>query len=138
MFNTDFLAGLLVLGLTFAGALALAALTGFDPTWTLIGLAGLIWGLFALWERRLTRRMDRPEASPIHVDWEDRLNETDFRADGDLTRLDLEQHGLTAETAVGRNFVFATEHEASGGDIWFEGRFTRDAGGVVIRAREPV
>lgn len=136
--SPEFLAGLFALALTFAGALALAALTGINPTWTLIGLALLVWALFALWERRLSRREAEPETQPIHVDWDDKLTETDFSADGETTALDLKERGLTPETAIGQAFVFATEHESADGDIWFEGQFLRDGDRIVIRATEPV
>lgn len=138
MFNTDFLAGLLVMALTFAAALALATLTGIDPTWTLVGLALAVLALAAAWERRLSRRHPAPEIQPIRVDWEDKLTDTDFAADGEVTRLSLAERRLTPEAALGRAFVFATEHAESGGDIWFEGTFARDGDRIVIRATEPV
>lgn len=138
MFNADFLAGVLVLGLTFAAALVLATLTGLDPTMTLVGLALTVWGLVAIWERRLSKRIEKPEVQPIQIDWADKLNDTDFAADGEQTRLALADMELTPESALGRRFVFATEHEASDGDIWFEGTFMQDDGGIVIRADQPV
>ena len=138
MFNPDFLLGLLVLGLTFAGALALSALTGINPTWTLVSLTALVFALFVLWERRLSRRGASPEVDPIHVDWEHRLSETDFAIDDEQILVDLRTRGLTPQTALGQTFVFATEHEGSKGDIWFEGHFVRDGNRIVIRATEPV
>ena len=138
MFNTDFLAGMLVLGLTFAAALALASLTGIDPTWTLVGLAAAVWGLAALWERRLSSRLPETEVQPIRVDWNDKLNDTDFASGGEDTRLSLSDLGLTPETALDQSFVFATEHSESGGDILFEGTFADDGDRIVIRATEPV
>lgn len=138
MFNTDFLAGLLVMALTFAAALALATLTGISPTWTLVGLALAVWAGAAILERRMSRRMAEPEVQPIRVDWDDKLNDTDFAADGDLTRLSLADRRLTPETALGQSFVFATKHTSFNGDIWFEGAFTRDGDRIVIRADAPV
>lgn len=136
--SPEFLVGLLALGLTFTGALLLAAWTGLDPTYSLIGVAIAAWGVFALWERRLSRDLDPGDVQPIHVDWDDRLTDTDFAADGADTARDLADRGLTADTAVGQSFVFATEHAHSGGDIWFEGEFLRSDDRIVIRATEPV
>jgi hypothetical protein len=138
MFNPEFLLGLLVLGLTFAGALALSAMTGIGPTWTLISVAVLVFAIFALWERRLSRWGAKPEVEPIHVDWKDKLSETDFPADSEQVIEELQSRGLTPQTALGQSFVFATEHEDSDGDIWFEGHFVRDGDRIVIRATEPV
>ena len=138
MFNPEFLLGLLVLGLTFAGALALSAMTGIGPTWTLISVAVLVFALFVLWDRRLSRRGTTPKADPIHVAWENRLSDTDFAVEGEQTLEDLKSRGLTPQTALGQTFVFATEHEGSDGDIWFEGHFVRDGDWIVIRATEPV
>lgn len=138
MFNTDFLAGLLVLVLTVAGALALGSLTGVNSTMTLVTLAGAVWGLAWVWERRMRRAVDLPEEQPIHVDWEDRLTATDFGSDGELTTLDLATLDLTPETALGRTFVFATEEGDPPQDIWFEGRFVRDGDRIVIRAADPI
>ena len=138
MFNPEFLLGLLALGLTFAGALALSALTGIDPTWTLVSLTVLVFALFVVWERRLSRRGATPDVDPIHVDWQDKLSDTDFAIEGEHTLQALKSRGLTPQTALGQSFVFATEHEGSDGDIWFEGQFVRDGDRIVIRATEPV
>lgn len=138
MFSPEFLVGLLALGLTFAAALILSSLTGLDPTLTLVGFALAAWGLAALYERRLSRKLVEPDAQPIRVDWEDRLSDTDFAADGEATRLSLGDLGLTPETALGQEFIFETEHETSNGDIWFEGSFIREGDRIVIRATEPV
>ncbi|MBT8417194.1 MAG: hypothetical protein KJO42_07110 [Silicimonas sp.] len=137
MFDQNFLLGALVLALTVLAAFALAALTGLDPTLTVVGTAAAVWGIAALIERR-GRPDPADEPSPILVAWEDKLSDTDFAADGPDTLADLQARDLTPETAIGQMLIFATEHETSNGDIWFEGQFIRDGDRIVIRATEPV
>ena len=133
--SPEFFAGLLALALTFAAALALAVLTGISPTWTLIATALLIWGAVAYAARRSNQNA-QPPSNPIHVDWKDRLNDTDF-ALGHATERDLSDTGKSPEKALGDALVFATCDD-TGTEIWFEGILIRDGDQILIRATEPV
>lgn len=138
MFDPVFLAGMAVLAITFATAIWIASLTGFDPTLTLVVFAALIWGLFWLLERRM-RGTSTEKPTPVRIDWQNRLNPTDFVATGKTTQEDLATLGLTLDAAIGQRLLFATEHEGSNGDIYFEGDILRtDDNSIIVRATEPV
>ena len=138
MFDQNFMAGLIVLFATFAGAIWVAATVGLDPTIALVVVTLAAVALFVWLERRT--RNDLPPACPtVIVPWGDRLNATDFRADAPETFQSLVDLGLTIETAGDHTLVFATLDPETGDEILFEGAFVRDSdGSMIIRSTEPV
>ena len=138
MFDQNFMAGLIVLFASLAGAIWIASSFGLDPTIALVGVAVAAYALFAWLERRM--RNDLPPAKPaIFVPWGDKLNETDFRPDAPETNQSLVDLGLTVETAQYQKLVFETRNPETDDEIRFEGFFVRDPdGSLVIRSTEPV
>ena len=138
MFDQIFMAGLIVLFATFAGAIWVASTLALDPTIALVGVAIATYALFVWLERRT--RNDLPPARPtVFVPWGDKLNATDFRADAPETFQSLVDLGLTVETAGDQTLVFATHDPETDNEILFEGAFVKDANGsMIIRSTEPV
>ena len=97
MFDQNFMAGLIVLFATFAGAIWVASALGIDPTIALVIVALASIALFVWLERRT--RGDLPPARPtVFVPWGDKLNATDFRADAPETFQSLVDMGPVSYT----------------------------------------
>ena len=102
-----------------------------------MSLAAVAWVIMHFYEKSLLKDLG-DEQPAIYCEWENRLNETDFRF-SQFTVRDLTDLGFTPETALGKSFVFHTEPSLDCPDYYFEGMIMKDQSGeYFIKSTEDI
>ena len=133
-FDKNFWFGAVVFIALIAFSFALAKLFQLSFVLVFLGAVVLLWVVLDARVKRLLRTS--PKEDPIiYCEWEDRINELDFDANQESTRIGFEEIGLTLNQAVGKTYSFHTEPSTNIGDLYFEGIVIRDdTNKIVIRA----
>jgi len=137
MFDRNFILGAVALVAFLVAGLALSQFVGVE--FRLVALMALLvaWGGL-WWLDRHYSKGGLSESSSIFCEWGERLSKSDFLADTEMTRLGLQEHGLTLKTAIGREFTFETECDQPIRTVTFSGTICQNRGGqTIIRANDP-